>query len=63
MIRIRTNEEYEATMRRIEELRRKTIMDGAEAAEFVALLAAVEVWEQARKASPRSRAKPHDFAA
>lgn len=57
MFTIQTDEAYEAALKRAEELRTQSILDGAEAAELVALLAAVEEWEETsalRKAPPGS---------
>ncbi len=58
---IMSSEQYEAAFERIEELKGKLILDGPEAAELIALLAATKQWEE-REIRPLEAAPPGRFA-
>ncbi len=59
---IRSAEDYEAAWERIATLRDAEIIDGPQATELVALLAATEEWERKRETPPLDRGKPSRFA-
>lgn len=62
MVTIESTVDYELALLRIAQLKAMPIVDAPEAAELVALMAAVEEWEAECDPSPLARAKPGDFA-
>lgn len=62
MVTIESAMDYELALLRIATLKAKSVVDAPDAAELVALLAAVEEWEAERDPSPLIRAKPSEFA-
>lgn len=60
MFTIETAGEYEAARKRLEQLRKNSVPDGPEAAEMVALMAAIDKWE--KRAKPLEKQVPGKLA-